>query len=131
MAKVTDSADGESTPETPALLLHDATVEAGPDLPEGFTRIGTVTYWNRSPSFGEVAVHLDPAQDIEPGQFLGVWHGRRGRHLITVVQAANAFEVNPNEEPALAAAREALGLSRSYGREGVSTRIFRLAECST
>jgi len=48
-----------------------------------------------------------------------------------VIQTANSFEVNPNEVPDLAAAREALGLGRGYGAEGVSTRIFRLAECTT
>ncbi len=48
-----------------------------------------------------------------------------------VVQVGKAFEVNPNEIPELAAARSALGLGRGYAREGVSTRIFRLAECVT
>ncbi|MCI0703841.1 MAG: DUF87 domain-containing protein, partial [Planctomycetia bacterium] len=49
---------------------------------------------------------------------------------LTVLQVADCFEVNPNEVPNLSAARGALGLGRGYGREGVSTRIFRLAEGS-
>jgi DNA helicase HerA-like ATPase len=48
-----------------------------------------------------------------------------------MIQVGNCFEVNPNEVPDLAAAREALGLGRGYGKEGVSTRIFRLAESTT
>jgi DNA helicase HerA-like ATPase len=54
----------------------------------------------------------------------------RGSNLLTIVQVNNCFEVNPNEVPELAAARKALGLGRGYGKEGVSTRIFRIAECS-
>src|SRR5205823_14371872 len=90
-----------------------------------------VVHWNQSPSFSEVAVHLEPDCEVRPGQFLGVWHGQRGLNVLTVIQVGNCFEVNPNEVPDLAAAREALGLERGYGKEGVSTRIFRLAECAT
>jgi DNA helicase HerA-like ATPase len=90
-----------------------------------------VVHWNHSPSFIEVAVHLEPHCQVRPGQFLGVWHGPRGVKILTVIQVGDCFEVNPNEVPDLAAAREALGLGRGYGKEGVSTRIFRLAECAT
>jgi uncharacterized protein len=121
----------EADAVAPVLVMHDATATNDAAVPAVFTRVGTVTHWNQSPSFTEVAVHVDPTREVKPGQFLGVWHGRRGQNVITIIQVGNSFEVNPNEEPALAAAREALGLSRSYGREGVSTRIFRLAECST
>lgn len=115
----------------PVLVPHDASAATSGPLPSGLERIGTVTHWNRSPNFTEVAVHMEPSHEVKPGQFLGVWHGNRSVKLLTVIQVGNSFEVNPNEEPSLAAAREALGLSRSYGREGVSTRIFRLAECAT
>jgi DNA helicase HerA-like ATPase len=113
------------------LVVDDATVDVEPSVPAGLQQIGRVVHWNQSPSFTDVAALLDPKREVKPGQFIGVWHGRRGADLITVVQVANSFEVNPNEVPDLATAREVLGLGRGYGQEGVSTRIFRLAECST
>ena len=114
-----------------ALVVDDATADVEPPLPAGFELIGRLVHWNHTPSFTEVAALLDPKREVKPGQFLGVWHGRRGVQLMTVVQVANSFEVNPNEVPDLATAREVLGLGRGYGQEGVSTRIFRLAECAT
>lgn len=125
------SSSNGTSDDTPLLVVSDANASAAPPLPTGMQRAGVITHWNHSPNFASVAVLLEPGQDVKPGQFLGVWHGARGVAALTVVQIGNCFEVNPNEEPSLAAAREALGLSRSYGREGVSTRIFRLAECST
>lgn len=113
------------------LVVSDASSEVPTQIPAGFERVGVVTHWNQSPSFSDVAVLLSPGHEVKPGQFLGVWHGRRCRSVLSIAQVGNSFEVNPNEEPNLAAAREALGLSRSYGAEGVSTRIFRLAECAT
>lgn len=114
-----------------ALIVDDASADVEPPLPAGFELIGRLVHWNHTPSFTDVAALLDPRREVKPGQFLGVWHGRRGIHLMTVVQVANSFEVNPNEVPDLATAREVLGLGRGYGQEGVSTRIFRLAESST
>jgi DNA helicase HerA-like ATPase len=114
-----------------ALVVDDASVDVEPPLPTGFELIGRVVHWNHTPSFTDVAALLEPKREVKPGQFLGVWHGRRGMHLITVVQVANSFEVNPNEVPDLATARQVLGLGRGYGQEGVSTRIFRLAESAT
>jgi DNA helicase HerA-like ATPase len=113
------------------IVVHDATAEADAELPPGFKEVGKVVHRESTPSFLNVAALLDPSFEAKPGQFLGVWHGRRGRSILTVIQVSNAFEVNPNEAPELAAAREALGLGRGYGGEGVSTRIFRLADCAT
>src|SRR5687767_5941576 len=115
----------------PVLIVDDARTDVEPPLPDTFEKIGNVVHWNHSPSFTEVAALLEPRSEVKPGQFLGVWHGRRGLNVLTVIQVGNSFEVNPNEVPDLAAAREALGLGRGYGGEGVSTRIFRLAECAT
>ena len=96
----------------------------------GFVVIGRVVNWEHSPSFTSIAALLEPTYEVRPAQFLGVWHGRE-RNVLTVIQVGDSFEVNPNEVPELAAARSRLGLPRSYGAEGVSTRIFRLAECAT
>lgn len=132
-----DSFSNDSPQEEPAglqtvrLIVDDATAEIEPPLPAGVEQIGRVVHWNRSPSFMEVAALLEPGSEVKPGQFLGAWHGRRGRDVLTVIQVGNSFEINPNEVPDLAAAREALGLGRGYGGEGISTRIFRLAECAT
>lgn len=120
--------DGENT--GPVLVMSNATADTEP-LPHVFARVGKVVYWNRSPSFTEITAHLEPGSEVRPGQFLGVWHGPRGRSILTIFQVVECFEVNPNEVPDLAAAREALGLSPGYGKEGVSTRIFRLAEGTT
>jgi hypothetical protein len=111
------------------LIVDDARASNDPRPPEDLAVIGHVVYWNHTPNFTNMTALLDPGQDARPGQFLAVWHGRRGLDLLTVAQVSNSFEVNPNEAPDLAAAREVLGLGRGYAGEGVSTRIFRLAEC--
>jgi uncharacterized protein len=113
------------------LVVDDATVDEEPALPSNLRLMGRIVHWNHTPSFSDVVVHLDSREEVRPGQFLGIWHGRRGIELLTVIQVANSFEVNPNEAPELAAARDVLGLGRGYAGEGVSTRIFRLAECTT
>lgn len=113
------------------LVVDEAPEDVELSLPPAFKKIGSVVCWRNSPSFTEVAVELEPHSEVKPGQFLGVWHGRRHRDILTVIQVGNCCETNPNETPELAKARETLGLNRGYGREGVSTRIFRLAECAT
>jgi len=74
---------------------------------------------------------MEPLAEVRPAQLLGVLHQRLTPMRLTVIQVGTSFEVNPNEVPELAAARSALGLARSYAGEGISTRIFRLAECET
>ncbi len=118
-------------PNTGILVSDDARPRHLPEEIGGFTVMGRVVNWNQTPSFTHIAVLVDPGADVHPGQFLGVWHERRGVNALTIIQVSNSFEVNPNEMPELAAARSALGLGRAYGQEGVSTRIFRLAECAT
>src|SRR5947209_880900 len=114
---------------TAQLVVDDASANAEPPVPSQFELVGRLVNWNQSPSFTDATVLLDPICEVKPGQFLGVWHGRRGIGVLTIIQVGNCFEVNPNEQPDLAVAREALGLGRGYAGEGVSTRIFRLAEC--
>lgn len=126
-----EDAAADPVTSAPVLLIEDAQEDVEPSLPVGFEKVGNVVNWNHSPSFTDVAALLEPGSEVRPGQFLGVLHTRRGHNVLTVIQVANCFETNPNEVPGLAAAREALGLNRRYGREGESTRIFRLAECAT
>lgn len=115
----------------PKLMTGDFSAKIGPALPPEYVLVGHVVHYNASPSFESVAVLLEPDQDVKPGQLLAVWHGRRKSDVLTVLQVGNCVEINPNEEPQLAAARERLGLSAGYAGEGLSTRIYRLATCAT
>lgn len=115
----------------PELITDDATANNEIHVPDSFNEIGKVVYWNQTPNFNTVNIHLEPGKEVKPGQFLGVWHGKRNKDTITIVRVANTFEANPNESPELAAARKTLGLGQGYSGEGFSTRIYRLAECST
>ena len=132
VAMVTQRLQGDAPMMPPEQLVadDDRSDNSGVTL-KGMEPIGRVAHWNQSPNFSEIAGLLDPESEVKPGQFLGVWHGRRGKKILTIVRVGNSFEVNPNEVPELSAAREALGLGRSYGKEGLSTRIFRLIETST
>lgn len=118
------------SPPTAELVTHDFTAEQATPLPRSLKQVGKVVYWEGSPNFNDIFVLLDPGYEVKPGQFLAVWH-RRDSDTLTVVQVSNCGEVNPNEAPHLAVARERLGLSPGYASEGVSTRIFRLASCDT
>lgn len=112
------------------LVTHDFSIDKNAPLPASLRAVGKVVHWEGSPNFSEVAVLLDPTYDVKPGQFLAVWHKRAG-DVLTVIQVTDCAEVNPNEDPKLAVARERLGLAAGYAGEGVSTRIFRLASCDT
>lgn len=118
-------------PPFPVLVEEQEATDPGLPVPPGLIVIGKVVYWKDGPNFCEAAAHLNSAADVKPGQFVGVWHGFRGHSLITIVQIANCREVNPNEEPELAVARDRLGLGTRYAKEGVSTRIYRLVEGAT
>jgi hypothetical protein len=125
-----DPAPGDE-PNVGILVSDDSVARPMPEEILGFRVMGRVVNWNHTPSFSDVAILVDPGAEVYPGQFIGVMHERRGINVLTIVQVTNSFEANPNENPELAAARSALGLGRAYGQEGVSTRIFRLAECAT
>ena len=115
----------------PQLVTSDFSTNTEPVIPAAFTQIGRVIHHNNTPSFGQLGVLLEPDAEVKPGQFLAVWHGRRNRHLLTILQVGDCREVNPNEEPQLSAARERLGLASSYAGEATSTRIYRIASCET
>lgn len=132
MEKATNpSQNGRAIAPVEQLVADEDRGQESAAMPKGMESVGRVAHWNQSPSFSDVAGLLAPDTEVKPGQFLGVWHGRRGKNTLTILRVGNSFEVNPNEVPELSAAREALGLGRGYGKEGLSTRIFRLIETST
>ncbi len=113
------------------IVPHDFRADSNPALPAGLTQVGSLVNYENNPSFGHATCQLDPGFEVKPGQFLGVWHGRREKKILTVIQVGDCFEHNPSEEPQLANARKTLGLGSGYAREGVSTRVFRLGICET
>ena len=117
--------------EGPALVPEDFRADLSAPLPAWLEPVGALVDFGDSPSFSRLACQLDPASEVRPGQLLGVWHGRRNRSLLTVMQVSECVERNPSEEPDLANARKRLGLGSNYAQEGVSTRIYRLATCET
>src|SRR5713226_1578263 len=118
--------------ELPKLIdERESERDAGCPLPSVFEQIGKVVHWEGTPYFLEVAAVLDPRSDVRPGQFVGVWHGRRRQSVLTVVQVANCRDVNPNEDPNLSVARDRLGLGRAYAFDEISTMIHRLMEGPT
>src|SRR4030095_14476414 len=126
------SAPIQTTDELAGILVTDEAVPRNfPTVIDGFSVVGHVVNWNQTPSFMHVAVLLEPGIEVRPGQFVGALDRRGGITALTIVQVGNCLEVNPNENPELAAARSALGLGRAYGQEGTSTRIYRLAACAT
>lgn len=126
------SAEKIDSPQVlPKLVTSDYSAVTEPEIPSAFLVIGRLVHWNNTPAFGRVGVLIDPLHEVHPGQFVAVWHGRRNRAVLTVAQVGDCFEVNPNEDPELAAARERLGLGTAYAGESSSTRIFRLATCDT
>lgn len=127
----TQKTEANSSDAAPVLVEEAENVDHGIPVPRSLKVIGKVVYWKDGPNFSEAAAHLSSGSDVKPGQFVGAWHGFRGQPLITVIQVVNCREVNPNEEPELAVARDRLGLGTRYAKEGVSTRIFRLLEGST
>src|SRR6266849_6945612 len=131
VARPGDAPPPADEPNVGILVSDDSVARPLPEEILGFRVMGRVVNWNQTPSFSHIAILVDPAAEVYPGQFVGVMHERRGVNALTIVQVANSFEANPNEMPELAAARSALGLGRAYGQEGVSTRIFRLAEGAT
>jgi uncharacterized protein len=130
----TDSQATTSSPDStdaPMLIQEKDAAMGGRPVPTGLPIIGKVVHWEGTPTFTDAAALLDARSEVKPGQFVGVWHGNRDISVLTVVQVANCREVNPNEEPELAVARDRLGLGTRYAKEGVSTRIFRLLEGTT
>ncbi|WP_156364236.1 ATP-binding protein [Sphingomonas sp. Leaf198] len=105
---------------------------AEPQPSDRFSRVGMVVQSEGGPSFQKLAILLEPGRDVRPGEFLAVWHGRRGKgDVLTVIQVDDCKEHNPNETPELAHTRRALELGPVASNEESSTRIFRVATCKT
>jgi hypothetical protein len=52
------------------VVSDDATADEEPALPRNLKLVGRIVHWNQTPSFSDVAVHLDPREEVRPGQFL-------------------------------------------------------------
>src|SRR5262245_18606012 len=78
-----EAAEDSATEERPALVTYDAAADGEAARLDGFAVIGHVVHRNASPSFTDIAALLEPQHEVKPGQFLGMWHGRRNRHVLT------------------------------------------------
>lgn len=125
----TSSSPSGDQGRTLSIVSHNTPKDS--PLPPGTIKVGDITYYEGSPSFSDVAVVLEPDVTVVPGQFLCALHGSRIQNLATVLQVSDCIEINPNETPELSTARNRLGLGSNYGPEGVSTRIYRIALCTT
>lgn len=125
------SSDSPQPDASPSVRISQFNQPKDPPLPKGTIKIGDIAYYEGSPNFSDAAVLMQPDVVVLPGQFLCALHVRREENLVTILQVADCIEINPNETPELSAARDRLGLGKNYGAEGVSTRIYRLAICTT
>jgi DNA helicase HerA-like ATPase len=118
--------------EVVELISANFSQEEEPRPPERFTPVGSVVQTDGGPSFQKISVLLHPSHEVRPGEFLAVWHGRRGKDdMMTVLQVDDCTEVNPNETAVLAHTRRALDLGPAIAHEASSTRVFRVAQCKT
>lgn len=114
------------------LVPFNLSDEQVPQPPERFAVVGAVVQSEGGPSFQKLRALLAPGSEVRPGEFLAVWHGRRGRgDTLTVIQVDDCLEINPNETPELAHTRRALDLGPAFAKEETSTRVFRVAMCKT
>jgi len=81
-------------------------------------KIGRVVSTEKSPSFVDVDVRLDPGKMIRPGQLMFVDISREEpRHRFAILRVSNAMEVNPYENPLSSQVRDAFNIESSRGRE--------------
>lgn len=80
-------------------------------------RVGRVVSTEKSPSFLEVDVRLDPGAIVRPGQLLFASTGRPGRRQYAILRVSSAQEVNPYENPLSSQVRDAFNIESSRGRE--------------
>jgi DNA helicase HerA-like ATPase len=81
-------------------------------------KIGRVVSTEKSPSFIDVDVRLDPGKIIRPGQLLFVdISEEEPRHRFAILRVSNAMEINPYETPLSSQVRDAFNIESSRGRE--------------
>lgn len=81
-------------------------------------KIGRVVSTERSPSFVDVDVRLDPGKTVRPGQLLFTHvNGQSSERLLAVLRVSSAKEVNPYENPLSSQVRDAFNIESSRGRE--------------
>lgn len=81
-------------------------------------KIGRVVSTERSPSFVDVDVRLDPGKMIRPGQLMFVDISmEEPRHRFAILRVSTALEINPYENPLSSQVRDAFSIESSRGRE--------------
>ena len=98
--------------------------------PAVFEQIGKVVHWEGTPDSSEIAAVLDPRSEVRPGQFVGVWHGKRGHSVCSQsFRSRTAEMLTQTRNPCSGHSRTAR--PRRHTSEGTSTRIHRLMEGPT
>lgn len=81
-------------------------------------KIGRVVATEKSPSFVDVDVRLDPGKMVRPGQLMFVDIGKEEpRHRFAILRVSNAIETNPYENPLSSQVRDAFNIESSRSRE--------------
>lgn len=81
-------------------------------------KIGRVVSTERSPSFVDVDVRLDPGKTVRPGQLLFAYIDEKSsRRRLAILRVSSAKEVNPYENPLSSQVRDAFNIESSRGRE--------------
>ncbi len=81
-------------------------------------KIGRVVTTERSPSFIDVDVRLDPGKTVRPGQLLFADISKSGsRQQLSILRVSTAKEINPYEDPLSSQIRDTFNIESSRGRE--------------
>ncbi|MGD6807922.1 MAG: ATP-binding protein [Candidatus Bathyarchaeia archaeon] len=81
-------------------------------------KIGRVVSTEKSPSFVDVDVRLDPGNTIRPGQLMFVDIGKdEPHHRFAILRVSTAMEVNPYENPLSSQVRDTFNIESSRNRE--------------
>jgi hypothetical protein len=81
-------------------------------------KIGRVVSTEKSPSFVDVDVRLDPGKMIRPGQLMFVDISKdEPRHRFAILRVSNAMEINPYENPLSSKVRDTFNIQSTRGKE--------------
>jgi hypothetical protein len=88
-------------------------------------KIGRVVSTEKSPSFVDVDVRLDPGKMVRPGQLMFVDIGKEEpRRRFAVLRVSTAMETNPYENPLSSQVRDAFNIESSRGREDLLRKFI-------